>query len=97
MMIVQIILGFLLALLFLPIIVSSPILFLIFLLFAGAYYTFKYMVKITKVEEIRKAIRDLNNNELARMIRGEEDEKIKKFLTDEFFARGNEKKDLYNF
>lgn len=46
--------------------------------------------------ELEKA-RKMSNAELARAIRDESDIQVKEFLKEEFFARGNSKKDLYNY
>ena len=49
-----------------------------------------------KVQEAVKKAKKMSNAELARAIRNEDDVQIKAFLKDEFFSRGNTKKDLYN-
>ncbi len=50
-----------------------------------------------KVREAVKEAKKMSNAELARWIRSEPDSQIRTFLEDEFFSRGNTKKDLYNY
>lgn len=50
-----------------------------------------------KIEIALAQAKKMSNAELARTIRDEEDAQVKEFLKEEFFARGNTKKDLYNY
>lgn len=50
-----------------------------------------------KVQEAVKKAKKMSNAELAKWIRSESDVQTRTFLEDEFFGRGNTKKDLYNY
>lgn len=110
MTIFRMMLWFIVLVIFLALVSLNPILFVIFLSFALLYFCLKATGKAVNivsnninesnlppyvVEELKKA-RKMNNAELARAIREEDDENVKNVLKKEFFSRGNTKKDIYN-
>ncbi len=50
-----------------------------------------------KIQEALKKAKKMSNAELAKWIRSESDVQTRTFLEEEFFSRGNTKKDLYNY